>query len=216
MFYPEYYFNFDAMDVEGFIYSDPHFLHSNIIKYEKRPFKDVDEMNTKMAEYWNSKVTSPNSIVIVGGDMFMERKDTKKYLAEDQKKQKAIISQLNGAVAIAKGNHDNPESFTKLPEVLVADQIYFTYHGKTYWLEHAPPDPGTDVPGGGSPTKLVRSRSTRSYDVALCGHVHSQWLSVRNTGDIRGVLNIGADLCNYTPRSLAELEAVCKAEGLIK
>lgn len=38
--------------------SDLHFGHANIIKIDKRPFADVEEMNQKMIEIWNNKVKS--------------------------------------------------------------------------------------------------------------------------------------------------------------
>lgn len=36
--------------------SDHHFDHSNVIKFCKRPFKDVDEMAEKLIENHNSQV----------------------------------------------------------------------------------------------------------------------------------------------------------------
>ena len=46
--------------------SDLHFGHANIIKIDKRPFSDVEEMNQKMIENWNNKVKSDDWVYILG------------------------------------------------------------------------------------------------------------------------------------------------------
>jgi calcineurin-like phosphoesterase family protein len=37
-------------------YSDPHFGHTNIIKYCDRPFASVDEMNEELVARYNASV----------------------------------------------------------------------------------------------------------------------------------------------------------------
>jgi calcineurin-like phosphoesterase family protein len=39
-----------------FFISDTHIRHSNVLKYDKRPFKDVKEMETVIKDNWNSVV----------------------------------------------------------------------------------------------------------------------------------------------------------------
>ena len=53
------------------ITADCHFGHANIIKYCKRPFKDLEEMNAILIKNWNERV-SPGDIVIVLGDFAWE------------------------------------------------------------------------------------------------------------------------------------------------
>ena len=52
-----------------FYIADWHYNHANILAYDNRPFKTVEEMNTALVERWNSVVT-PTDTVYVLGDMF--------------------------------------------------------------------------------------------------------------------------------------------------
>ena len=45
-----------------FFTSDQHFGHTNVIKYTKRPFQSVEEMDQELINKWNEKV-SKNDIV---------------------------------------------------------------------------------------------------------------------------------------------------------
>jgi len=72
--------------------SDTHFGHANIIKYCKRPFKDVEEMNKTLIINWNS-VVRPNDTVYHLGDFAFD--DPRKY-----------IETLWGDILFVSGNHD--------------------------------------------------------------------------------------------------------------
>lgn len=80
---------------ETWIISDTHFYHSNVIRYENRPFKDTIEMNQTIIDNWN-KVVKPEHLIIHLGDIAFANKD----------KVKEIMSQLNGEKILIKGNHD--------------------------------------------------------------------------------------------------------------
>lgn len=49
--------------------SDLHIGHANAIKFDNRPFADVNEMNNAIMENWNSRV-KPNDTVYILGDSF--------------------------------------------------------------------------------------------------------------------------------------------------
>lgn len=76
--------------------SDTHFGHANIIKYSKRPFKDVDEMNEMMIQEWN-KLVKPEDEVYHNGDFA--------FLPYD--KFRTLHARLNGRIFLQLGNHDS-------------------------------------------------------------------------------------------------------------
>jgi calcineurin-like phosphoesterase family protein len=51
-----------------FFSAHTHFFHDNIIKYSRRPFANVDEMNTAIIDNWNTTV-GPTDIVYLLGDL---------------------------------------------------------------------------------------------------------------------------------------------------
>lgn len=46
------------------------FFHKNILKYENRPYKDVEEMNKDLIENWNKKVNKDDEVYILGDISF--------------------------------------------------------------------------------------------------------------------------------------------------
>lgn len=72
--------------------ADEHYGHTNIIKYCKRPFNSIEEMDAILIENFNSKVTKADHTIHVGDFTF---KRPEKY-----------IKQLNGTHTFLRGNHD--------------------------------------------------------------------------------------------------------------
>ena len=73
--------------------ADEHYGHINIIKYCNRPFKNVDEMNTKIINNHNKVVYDKDTTYHLGD--FTLEKDAEKY-----------INRLNGTHIFVKGSHD--------------------------------------------------------------------------------------------------------------
>lgn len=82
--------------LKTFVVSDMHFDHANIIKLANRPFSNVEEMNDKIIENWNSVVGSKD-IVYILGDITMGKSVATVF---------EFLARLNGNKTIVKGNHD--------------------------------------------------------------------------------------------------------------
>ena len=78
-----------------FFTADLHLGHTNIIKYCKRPFQNVDEMNAKLIENWNETVSDKDEIYVVGDFAFMGTKNVEE-----------ILKHLRGRKYLLRGNHD--------------------------------------------------------------------------------------------------------------
>jgi calcineurin-like phosphoesterase family protein len=76
--------------------SDMHYGHANIIKYAKRPFKHVDEMDRTMIERWNQVVRPDDTVWVLGDVAFY--KDINRTIS--------LIASLSGKKHLVWGNHD--------------------------------------------------------------------------------------------------------------
>ena len=78
-----------------FFIGDTHFGHSNIIRYDGRPFSSVDEMNEALIANWNRVVRDRDTVYHLG-DVSMLRPE----------KTRAILDRLNGKICLIRGNHE--------------------------------------------------------------------------------------------------------------
>ena len=77
--------------------ADLHFSHFNIIRYCKRPYKNVHEMDLALIANWN-RVVKPDDTIYVLGDFHMGRVEVAAR----------ILEHLNGKEKILiLGNHDS-------------------------------------------------------------------------------------------------------------
>ena len=77
-----------------FVTSDLHLGHANIIKYSRRPFSSVDDMNERLVENWNSVVKDGDTVWSLGDFAFMPFDKTLE-----------ILKRLNGNINLVLGNH---------------------------------------------------------------------------------------------------------------
>jgi calcineurin-like phosphoesterase family protein len=78
-----------------FFTSDTHFGHTNIIRYDPRPFAGVQEMNEALIKNWNS-VVGPKDTVYHLGDVSILRPSSTKE----------ILARLQGRICLIRGNHE--------------------------------------------------------------------------------------------------------------
>lgn len=108
-----------------FFTSDLHIGHVNVIRFDNRPFKTVEEMDEELIARWNKKV-GPDDVVYVLGDLIWK---TRNGDAVD------ILKRLNGRIVLIKGNHDvfirKPEARKLLSRVKEYEDIYVTLEDGT-------------------------------------------------------------------------------------
>lgn len=75
--------------------SDLHYGHQNIMDYENRPFRTVEEMDYTLTQNWNSTVSKEDKVIVPGDFSFYNQEKTKK-----------IVNELKGYKILIMGNHD--------------------------------------------------------------------------------------------------------------
>lgn len=80
--------------------SDLHIGHANVVRFDNRPFADVNEMNNKIIEYWNARVKTDDTVYILG-DFIWAKESEWPY----------FVGPLAGNKVLIRGNHD-PRQFS--------------------------------------------------------------------------------------------------------
>lgn len=75
--------------------SDLHFGHKNAIKFDNRPFENVDDMDVSLIRLWNCKVSDEDHVYIVGDLCY-----------RNGRKEQWYLRQLSGHKHLILGNHD--------------------------------------------------------------------------------------------------------------
>ena len=83
--------------MKNFFTSDYHLSHTNVIKYDNRPFSSIEEMNEFIIDRQNTLVDDKDNFYFLGDFCFNHRE------AE------YWIKQLKGNLFFIKGNHDNKD-----------------------------------------------------------------------------------------------------------
>ena len=80
--------------------SDTHFGHKAIIRFCKRPFSSVEDMDETLIQRWNQRV-KPGDVVWHLGDFAFHK--SKEQLI-------TLFNRLNGDKCLITGNHDNTDT----------------------------------------------------------------------------------------------------------
>ena len=133
-----------------FYISDTHFGHSNIIKFDNRPFFSIEEMDRTLINNWNKVVTNEDTVMILGDFCW--------GLEDDWIK---ILDQLNGKKRLVRGNHDLKSMSKTLKSKFqsIRDYDEIKDNGKRVLLSHCP-------------SPFYRG-TYNSNIVHLYGHVHT-------------------------------------------
>lgn len=176
-----------------FFISDLHFGHKDVIAFDQRPFKDVEEMDAEMIRKWNAKVSHDDHVFVIG-DMFGGV--TTAHAGE-------IVRSLNGKIHLIRGNHDpRGQIFESLFEdVALYRQIQVRVRGvrQRVIMRHR---------------FLPFFKGQNEGVVMLYGHTHDSIVARAEEQSIRfmnwlGIpfhaFNVGACRLDYEPKTLEEI-----------
>ena len=182
-----------------FYIADLHIGHGHAIEFDNRPFKNVEEMDSKLISNWNS-VVGKNDTVYVIGDFIWHREQS----------WSEILEQLKGNIVLICGNHDPNRFSSKTKSYFqdIKDYKSIIDKDKHVIMCHYP------IP-------FYKNDMNDDY-VMLYGHVHNSYEYryikqlyelIENDNNERkpkmNAINVGCmmDWIKYTPRTLDEILA---------
>ena len=169
--------------------SDLHLGHKNIIDYEHRPFKDVDDMTEGLIKRWNDKVKSDTDITFILGDFAFKNS----YM--NKAKILECFRRLRGVKIMIPGNHDNYLTKDFIEEISIDDN-------NTYVIQrdiHEIYDEKRIVILCHYPIEEWNGKYHGTYHVH--GHIHSRDIIQH----IPKRFNCGVDVRNFEPVTLDEM-----------
>jgi calcineurin-like phosphoesterase family protein/2'-5' RNA ligase len=158
-----------------YLFSDAHFDHGNIIRYCRRPFHSVNQMNHKLLENWNYTVMEDDTIYYLGDMSYGRFRRPIDYW----------LGKLNGKILYMRGNHD---SDTIMRASVIPARYGIKYGEYQFLLMHDPYRPsgyeGWIIHGD------KHNNSLKRYP----------FINQKNK-----TINVCAELVNYSPVSLDRL-----------
>lgn len=144
-----------------YVFSDPHFGHTNIIRLAERPFASLDEMEGTMIENYCRRV-KPNQTVLWLGDNFFG----------PVQRGREILNGLPGHKMTLVGNHDGSASRLArigFDAVLTGEVMIRLWEAHTFVFSHYPYEsrPGDD-------RFIERRPKKRPGTFLVHGHTHSK------------------------------------------
>ena len=181
-----------------FFISDLHLSHKNVLKFDDRPFKDVNEMHAEFIKRWNS-VVNDEDIVYYLGDLSFGNDTTTKW----------FLSSIKGKIYFIMGNHDRIHDIAKFgrfekiheygTEIYVKDEDFKSARGSGGYqqivLNHYP----------------ILSWNRAHYgSIHLHGHCHQGLTKDPNFDWFykKKVMDVGCNGINYTPISYQGIKEI--------
>lgn len=199
-----------------FFTSDWHVGHQNVIRFDSRPFKDLDHMHRVLINNYNSAVR-PQDVCYFLGDMGMTKSEV---LAR-------LVSELNGTKILILGNHDKGvNAMYRVGFDVVAYSATLYVANERVTLTHCPlrgvwredttgmkNSPQDEPWHGASRESSLRFSVEDEGQFHLHGHIHSP-----NGGKSQRTLgrqmDVGVAANQYRPVSVSQVESwIAKTRG---
>jgi len=167
--------------------SDTHFDHTNIIRYCKRPFVGIEEMNEYIVQQWRCTVAL-NDIVYFLGDMAFGR---------GSRNPRWWATRLSGKITWIKGSHDKgirPTSIIDGVEGVVLSET-IVCNGIEFMLVHDTLNAGVNGWQGW----------------VIHGHNHD---NQPHFSWVRRRVNVSVEVIDYKPISLANIVREVESDNL--
>ena len=191
----------------NFYIADTHFGHKNILRFDNRPFGDMEQMEEVMVMLWNASVRKGDHVYILG-DFCWQKSD--EWLR--------LVKQLNGQKTLILGNHD----LSSFPAELKNQFADITPYKEI--VDNGRDNSHRKVIMSHFPIPFYRHANDEKFFM-LCGHVHAtaendlleKWTKELRDGYREGfaahtanagqIYNVGCMLpwMGYTPRTLDEI-----------
>lgn len=179
-----------------FFISDLHIGHKNVIKFDGRPFADVDEMHLEMIKRWNS-VVDDEDIVYYLGDLAFCRDETTKW----------FIHSIKGKINFILGNHD------KMKDIVKFDRWENIHE---YGTEIGVLDKDSlESRGSGGYQKIIMAHypilswnKSHYGSWMLHGHCHGSLMKSNQDYYKRKVMDVGCNCIDYTPISYEKVKGI--------
>lgn len=187
------------LDDSTWLTSDHHFGNKSILSYDRRPFRDLEEMHARLIEHHNDSVPARGSTVIFLGDFFHSKGDYPVDLAE-------LTRALHGERKILlMGNHDRfpIQGYKRVFDEVIPEgvPVDIRWNSRSATLIHSPLEifksltpKIEDRPEGYGLVALAMEIDKLNIEGSwICGHVHTIFLK------IGPVVNVGVDAWDYCP-----------------
>jgi calcineurin-like phosphoesterase family protein len=167
------------MSGSTWVYSDPHFYHSNICKFTNydgsplRPWDDVNEMTEEMIASYNDVVADGDRVYLLGDIAFTPTLFKK------------AVSRMKGRKCLLLGNHD-PKHLKKYIDVLDDVRGYIQRQG--FIMSHIP----------------LHTGSMGRWKLNIHGHLHANEVMYGDGVDPR-YYNASVERTGFKPKLLDEI-----------
>ena len=164
--------------------ADLHFGHRSVLRFDHRPFSDVDAMDEAMIKLWNDRVHDDDDVYILGDFAYRNEKSEEWYL-----------KQLKGRKHLIIGNHD-----TKL----LKNEAAMSYFESVDKMMHVS-DSGVEICLCHFP--LAEWNGYYKGHTHFYGHIHNnEDNEIREFMKTRqNAYNVGCMFYGYAPASLQQI-----------